>query len=258
MVNFEFLRKYQKLQYTIMFDRFTELDFAIVAFCDEDKSPFWNYTLTDHVLSEKELLKIEEIMVSSNRKSAVYFENKQELQSLKELLETEGYKKEYEDSWMFWAGGELDSSRFSLVKKVTNSEELKLFLETFNNCYQKNDPQNVYGELGDYLKVSEKVWKKHSRRNRLEYFMIYKGDKPVAVSTLTNHDGIGYISNVGSLREVRGEGFGKIASLYPVSQSIKNGNLEHCLATEEGTYPNEFYKRIGFETRFTAVCYVKQ
>jgi len=76
--------------------------------------------------------------------------------------------------------------------------------------------------------------------------------------TLTNHDGIGYISNVGSLRKVRGEGFGKIASLYPVSQSIKNGNLEHCLATEEGTYPNEFYKRIGFETRFTAVCYVKQ
>lgn len=94
-------------------------------------------------------------------------------------------------------------------------------------------------------------------RERIEYFMVYKGNKPVAVSTLTNYGDIGYISNVGSIREVRGEGFGKAATLFCVKESIKHGNKEHCLATEEGAYPNEFYKRIGFATRFTAIGYTK-
>jgi len=56
---------------------------------------------------------------------------------------------------------------------------------------------------------------------------------------------------------VRGQGYGKAATLYCIEQSIKNGNFEHCLATEENTYPNEFYKNIGFSTRFTAIGYTK-
>jgi len=86
--------------------------------------------------------------------------------------------------------------------------------------------------------------------------MMGRGE-PCAVATLTNFDGLGYISNVGSLKKVRGKGFGKIATLYCVAKSIKNNNQEHCLATEEGAYPNEFYKRIGFVTRFTACGYTK-
>lgn len=258
MINFEFLRKYQRLQYTIMFDKFVDLGFAIVAYCEGDNSSFWNYALTNQILSAEELSKIEETMQSFDRKPEVYFENRQDLQPLIDFLREKGYKKEFEDSWMFWGKEEIDVSRFNIVKKVANEAELKLFLKTFDACYQKDDPQNVYGELGDYLQVAEKVWHRHHESDRLEYFMVFKEDKPIAVSTLTNHEGIGYISNVGSLREVRGQGFGKIASLYCVEQSKKNSNSEHCFATEEGTYANEFYKRIGFDTRFTAVGYMKK
>ena len=126
-------------------------------------------------------------------------------------------------------------------------------MDTFNACYKKDDPQNPYGELGDYLNVARKVWSKYKRTNRLQYFVVFKGSEPVAVSTLTNFENIGYISNVGSLEKVRGEGFGKAATLFCVQESIKNGNDIHCLATEEGHYPNEFYKRIGFESRFNAI-----
>ncbi|MBP9700192.1 hypothetical protein KBD71_02825, partial [Candidatus Woesebacteria bacterium] len=69
--------------------------------------------------------------------------------------------------------------------------------------------------------------------------------------------GHGYISNVGSLRSVRGEGFGKLVTLYAVDQSIKNRNSFHYLGTEEGHYPNVFYTRIGFETKFKAVGWSK-
>lgn len=124
-------------------------------------------------------------------------------------------------------------------------------------CFQKDDPQNPYGTLGDYLTVAEKVWHRHHATDRIEYFTAFDGNEPVAVSTLTNFKQIGYISNVGSLRKVRGQGFGKLATLYCVDVSKKRDNHYHCLATEEGTYPHEFYQRIGFEKKFSAVCYKK-
>lgn len=256
MNNFYFLQKYQKLQYTIMYDGLVTLGFATVGYSKTDGSAFWNLALTDKILNENEILKIENVLKQHQRNSTIYFENKNELNGLKDLLKNKGYKKNYEDSWQFWMNGEkIDKKHFDSVKKVTDKAGLKIFLETFNQCYRKNDPQNPYGELGDYLKVAEDSWHKHNQNKRIEYFMVYKNNRPAGVSTLTNYDGIGYISNVGTLRQIRGEGFGKAATLFCVQESIKHGNKEHCLATEEGAYPNEFYKRIGLATRFTAIGY---
>ena len=106
--------------------------------------------------------------------------------------------------------------------------------------------------------MAEKVWRRHQTTNRIEYFTIFSEDKPVGVSTLTNFKQIGYISNVGSLRKVRGQGFGKLATLYCVDLSKKRGNKYHCLATEDGTYPHEFYQHIGFVKNFSAACYLKK
>jgi len=240
-----------------MFDALINFDFATLGYSKTDKSSYWNLALTDKFLSDIEINEIEEKFKQVDRVPTLYFENRPDLKPFSEKLIGKGYKRSYEDSWQFWKDKKIEDRYFESVKKVSTIEELKVFLETFNSCYQKGDPQNPYGELGDYLKVAENVWHKHNKTERLEYFIVYKNEKPVAVSTLTNFEGIGYISNVGSLKEVRGGGFGKAATLYCIYQSTKHGNTEHCLATEEGAYPNEFYKRIGFETRFTAVGYSK-
>ena len=154
-------------------------------------------------------------------------------------------------------GDSFSEERFFQIKKVENDDDLKIYLKTFDDCFRNDDPQNPYGELGDYLKVAEKVWREYHDSDRLEYFIAHKEDKAVAVATLNNFEGLGYISNVGSLREVRGEGFGKLVTLYCVEMSKRKGNSLHFLATEENTYPNEFYKQIGFETRFTGIAYSK-
>lgn len=256
MNNFEFLRKYYRLQHTIMFDDIVDLGFALVVYSKGDSSFFWNNALVGTLIDEKQLQQVEDKLESFKRKPAIYFENSNKLDSLMNFLREKGYKKGAEDSWQFWQGRDMDEKWFDSTKKVTNEKELNIYLKTFDKCYQKGDPQNPYGELGEYLQVAKEVWKKHFKNDRLEYFICYKNDKPVAVSTLTNFEGIGYISNVGSLREVRGEGFGKAATLYCVQESLKKGNKEACLATEEGKYPNEFYKRIGFSTRFKALAYI--
>ncbi len=251
----EFLRKYQQLQYNIMFDELINLRPAIIGYSKIDKTTFWNNALLNQLVSEEQLNQIQEKMHSLNRTPAIYFEDRPDLKPLVKLLVKNKYKKNFEDSWMFYQDKEIDTSLFSSVKKVETKEDLKIFLKLFDECFQKDDPQNPYGLLGDYIKVAEKAWNKHHQTNRIECFIVYDKKEPVAVSTLTNYKGIGYISNVGSLIKVRGKGFGKLATLFCVYVSKKHGNSIHCLATEEGTYPNEFYKRIGFKTLFNGVCY---
>lgn len=256
MNNYEFLLKYTRLQTDIMYNQVTDLGFAINTYSETDTSPYWNLTLTKEGLSKEQLSEIENKMVSFGRIPAVYFENTVAMEPVKILLADQGYRFKFEDSWMFHPNKEKHEIKHN-VKKVTTEKDLGVFLQVFDKCYQLDDPQNPYGTLGEYLKVAEAVWYKFKNSNRLKYFFAYKGDEPVAVSTLTNYQGIGYISNVGSLRKVRGEGFGKAVTLFALNQSKNNGNTTDCLATEEGFYPNKFYKCLGYRTRFTAVCYTK-
>lgn len=258
MKNSDFLLNYIKLQTGIMYDRIADLGFSIVVAGETYSSPFFNYAQVNSLIFEGQLKQIEKQHEKFDRKPTIYFENRPNLKPLIDFLIQHGYAKHWEDSWMFHDGKNINTSRFNQVKKVTNEQELKQFIKTFDTCYQEGDPQNPYGTLGDYLKVAEESWHKHHDTDRIEYFTIFDGKQPVAVSTLTNFAGIGYISNVGSLKGVRGQGFGKVASLYCVIKSQEHGNEVHALATEEGDYPNKFYKRIGFKTKFSADGYVKK
>lgn len=257
MNNFQFLQDYQELQNSIMFDKIIKEGEARIGYCEGDKTNFWNFALVKGPLNENDLKSIESIMKELDRNSTIYFENSAENKQVEKLLKQNGYKFSYEDSWMFYGSQDAPDYKKYEVKKIGNENDLKNFLSTFDSCYQKNDPQNPYDELGDYLNVAKEVWQKLQGSNRLEYFLVFDNSEPVAVSTLTTHNGIGYISNVGSLKKVRGRGFGKAATFHCVDTSLEYGNKVHCLATEEGTYPNEFYKRIGFKTKFTGVAYGK-
>ena len=148
-----------------MFDEVADLGFATVVYSKSDKAGYWNNALTDKILSKVELEQIGKILVSKDRAPTVYFENRPDLKKLSDFLETSNYKKVWEDSWQFWKNENIDNKYFESVKKVINQEDLKIFLETFNNCYEKNDPQNPYGEVGVYLKVTEDAWYRNNKTN---------------------------------------------------------------------------------------------
>jgi hypothetical protein len=257
MTNYQLLRTYLELQKGIAFDELFELEFATICFGKLDSSPFWNNALVNHELSDSQLTAIEQKLNSLERNPAIYFENKPELNKLEKFLRSKGYIDAAEDSLMFHSGDRIDETRFGQIKKVETPEDLEIFLQTFDACFQQDDPQNPYGELGEYLLSAKEAWLKHHSSNRIEYFVAYDAEQPVAVSALTNYKNIGYISNVGSLRAVRGKGYGKLATLYCVAQSKMHGHTEHMIATEEGTYPHQFYQQIGFSNRFTAKLMTK-
>jgi ribosomal protein S18 acetylase RimI-like enzyme len=234
-----------------------ELSYARIITNPKNDTFYWNYALTETDLTREEISEIEGLMKALGRNPAIYFEDGKGVSELKKRLTDSGYIKAFEDSWMFYEGEEPEKQDSSKIKKVESEKDLKLWLKTIDDCYQLNDAQNPYGLLGVYVSLAEETWKKYHESGVVEYFMAYKGEKPVAVVTLTNLNGFGYISNLGSLKEVRGEGFAKKIMLYCIEQSKAHKNAEHFLATEEGTYPNKFYERIGFRTRFRSVCFSK-
>lgn len=257
MNNSDFLKSYYHLQKDIMYDSLEPTSYGFLVTCNDDIHQYWNNALLERNITQDELRAIETQLQKYNRTPAVYFENTPEFEQTVQLLLQENYKKISEDSWMFYEHSYLDTSSFKNIKQVENEQELQIYIETLNACYKKDDPTNPYGELGSYLTAAKDDWLKIGTTGKLQYFIAYQENTPVAVATLTTSEKIGYISNVGSLTTVRGKGFGKAITLYCVYQSIQKGNTSHCLATEEGTNPNQFYKNLGFQTKFTALCYSK-
>jgi len=257
MDNYSFLKIFFRILDQLMLQKTLDLGYATLSFSEYDSSVFWNLALTNQLLNKQQICQVEDGFNKAKRIPAIYFEENDDNSQLKEILLQHNYKKAFEDSWMFYQNSIVDKQGFELVKKVKNKKDFEIFLNIFNRCYQKDDPQNPYGELGEYIGTMRRAWNKNSEDSGIECFVVYENNTPVAVSTLNNCEDVGYISNVGSLREVRGKGFGKLATLYAVSESLNKQHKITCLGTEEGTYPNKFYKRLGFQTKFTATAFSK-
>lgn len=261
MTNSDVLDIYINMQQDIIFNRLIKIypEKAVIAFCKNDDAVDWNFALIKKILSKKEVENLEKEFLQLKRTPSIYFENKHEFYPFKELLEVRGYKESYKDAWMFYKTTSVDLPQGYQVKKVYDEKDIEIFLEIFNKSYQKNDPQNPYGEWGKgYLKTISDSWYKHHSTQKVECFIFYKDEEPVAVSELVNYKDMGYITNVASMRHVRGQGFGKLATLHCVKRSLQRKHTYHFLATEEGQYPHKFYQKIGFKTEFTAVDYAKR
>jgi ribosomal protein S18 acetylase RimI-like enzyme len=261
VTNSDLLETYLHLQDGIIADRLLTLSSpeAIITFCKADEATYWNFALVKKVLSEQEIDLLEQAFVKLRRPPSIYFENKPSFSPLQKLLIKKNYQISFQESWMFYEQKSFVLPTDYQVKDVSNEEDMTLFLELFRRCYQKDDPQNSYGEIGEgYIKQLKKAWERYHGSQRLEYFIFYKNNDPVAISTLINYKNAGYISNVGSIPQVRGQGFGKLATLHCVRRSQELNHGYHFLATEKKSFLQKFYERMGFTTKFTTIDYVKE
>jgi ribosomal protein S18 acetylase RimI-like enzyme len=258
MTNYEFLEKWFQLMNGGSFDGVEDLGSAKASF-SKASHIFWNNALIDTLISDDQLQQIEDFYTSKQRTPALYFENTSEHQKLATFLESKGYEKKFEDNWLFYEKTEVSEKRFDTITQVKTDAEFELYMQAFVGSYQEDDPLNPYGAVPeDEIPKSWEEWRKLGPSGRIEKYVALKDGKPVAASGLHSFAGIGYIAPVGSLVSVRGEGFGKAITIYAVKRSIERGNQITCLSTEEGTYPHEFYQRIGFTKKFTALLYGKK
>lgn len=231
-------------------------DDIIMTFCEDNSEVWWNYALTNHIVSNEELNYIEDFFKKRNRLPSVYFSDDEKNKPLVDFLNNKGYKISAKDSWLFWnkESPNIDSEG---VIEVDDNADFEKWINTFVKSYPKDDPKNPYGEQSKFAEVLKKSWYDKKTKND-NYYLLLEDNKPVATAILTNYNKMGYISGVGSIPSVRGKGFGKKISLHCVNESIRLGNKHHFLATEKGDYPYEFYQRIGFEPQFVAYLYTKK
>lgn len=258
MTNHDVLEKFLDIQRDTLMSRNHLVASARLTINDFDQSPFWNYCLVNNMITDKELSDLRDKFTQLNRKPALYFEHTDKLKPLETFLLDRKFKNIINDSWMFFDTTKppaIDEEKSDSIKTVESIDTLDLWIQTMDQSYRPDDPKNPFGQLGHYLDLAKQSWIKNHKTGEYEYYLAYKGDIPVAVATLTIKKDFAYISNVGSIIDVRSQSYGKAITLFCVQKAIEAGINNIALATEEGTYPNEFYKRIGFSTRFIAKCY---
>ncbi|MBP9749910.1 MAG: GNAT family N-acetyltransferase [Candidatus Pacebacteria bacterium] len=252
----EILEAFLAIQVHTMFSAIESVNGFLVIHNDFDQTPYWNYALCTERPTEMHIRTIEKRMRTLQRKPAIYFPNTPSFHPLIEMLKHE-WQLHNEDSWMFFEGTIPENLNVDQIKKVSSSVELEQWLTTLDASFLANDPQNPYGTLGTYIDLARRAWKENNALGKFEYVIAFDRGEPVAVATLTYEGTLAYISNVGSRKDYRGKGYGKLVTLYCVLEASRHAVSDICLATEEGTYPNSFYKKIGFRTRFSACNYAK-
>jgi ribosomal protein S18 acetylase RimI-like enzyme len=232
------------------------IDKAILAYSEGDSEIWWNFALLRKPIQKEDLDSIEAFFTKLKRKPSIYFSDDKEFDQIPEILKKESYKLSATDSWLSWERESPQIDNLNVIE-VKSDENFKTWVETFVKSYPKDDPKNPYGEQKEFAKNLGRLWKTR-KRNEDQYFLALDNDSPVATGILTTYGDLGYISGIGSIPSARGKGFGKKISLYCVRESFNKGNRHHSIATEEGTFPFEFYKRIGFTPKFVAYLYSKE
>ncbi len=228
----------------------------ILTFSKDDSELWWNYALINNTISNDELDYIETFFKKRNRFPSIYFSEGKKSKLIINFLKKNGYELTAQDSWLFWNKKSPTIDGKDIIKIKTDIEFEK-FIGTYIESYPKDDPKNSYGDQTEFAKALKKSWY-DKKKSYDTHYLLFGNNKPIATAILTNYQKIGYLTAIGSIPSVRGEGYGKKISLYCVQESFKLKNKYHFLVTEKGSYPYEFYQRIGFEPQFVVYLYTKK
>jgi ribosomal protein S18 acetylase RimI-like enzyme len=104
-----------------------------------------------------------------------------------------------------------------------------------------------------YAATHESALKKNVN---LRHFSLYKQEKPIASITLSMHDAIARIDDVGTLPEFQGKGYATHLMRYVLSEAKKLG-ARHCFL-ESSDSGLGVYQKLGFETLFKNNIYSRK
>jgi ribosomal protein S18 acetylase RimI-like enzyme len=232
-----------------------ENDDNIFVYTKENPEPWWNFVFFKRNLEQKDFKKVQNFFCKKERKSSIYLFDDLKNKENESILKKECYKLITKDSYLFWDNKKPKINDSEIIEVKTDNE-FNIWIKTFVKSYPKDDPKNPYGEQKQFAKLLKKRWNENKVKNS-KYFIVFKNKIPVSVGMLTSHNKQGYLSLIGSIPSVRGQGYGKKVTLYCINESFKLGNKNHYLITEKGHYPFKFYNKIGFNEKFSAYLYNK-
>ncbi|MBU3957365.1 GNAT family N-acetyltransferase [Patescibacteria group bacterium] len=173
-----------------------------------------------------------------------------------ELLFAYGFKKAYSESWMVH-NKKITHPRVKEVEmiKVQTAAQMRKFIELFNSFggnLPKSKRMNKF-----YEGVLWNSFKKRQSQIEVRHYLAILNQKPVGFGSLVVAKNYISIYNIGVLKQVRNRGIGKVLVNKLITDAKKLKGKGIFLQTTAGSLAQKFFKKMGFDIRFTADVFEK-
>lgn len=249
-------------QQGMYFSEIEVIDGAVLLYSDIIEDFFWNYAAQINTTRERVEELIQKIITfyrNKERQPSIYLTPFAQPPDILKHLENHGFKIELKDAWMVYDKKTLciKKPKNLIIEEVRDIEDMEIFIKVFYEAYGGASEDEPYGKLpptyGEALRSS---FKNLSKKSIITHYLGFIDKKPVGIGTLISSDEFRGIYNVGTSSNYRRMGIGSVISLKALEASKIKGNTTTYLMTEEGSYVEEFYKKLGFSTKFIGEGYV--
>lgn len=184
----------------------------------------------------------------------------QEIYNEKELFFDDTYKLISNEVWQIYDDFDnLENIKIncSLDVKLEKTTDMKLYSEEMIKAYQTGEEDDPYGDLDSVYKEVYENYKKVQNEYTDEFYFAKVNDEIVGVTSGVWDNEIYGIYGLAVKKEFRCKGIGK-EIIKQQLQMCKDKRLKLAfLQTEEGYYPADTYRKLGFKDICTEYYYIK-
>lgn len=265
-MDFEYYRFIMRNQFELLkgmfMDQYQEKDGFTFFRSNIINDSFWNFAanITYQNLKIDGFLKnLEETFRQEDRVPCIYIPTFAEDSDLiRGYLSGNGYQIRDHDAFMFFNDWSSQINIMNEVKEVENRKDLEAFIDVLNDAFGgEPTEENPYGGTVDasYERALEKSLDNDEKK--FHHMVLFEGNNPVSIATLTYKDGYGGLNNVGTKTEYWNKGYGKQIVKACIDKFHKLGGGILYLLTEKDSKNELWYKNLGFKIRFINEQYVK-
>ena len=209
---------------------------------------FWNMIVPTMERPGTSISEVKEFFSSLDRNPTLYGE-KEWIDSIIEKRDISGLEVKFTDAWMRFEGDlEPASDEFSYVK-VRSGDEKDVFVDIFSEAFGGDGDDEPYGGLGEgYHSGVMKTLNGVFGADSCENILVEKDGKFVGIGTLAVKNDVAFVYNIATLPDHQGEGVGTAATRKVIELVDEDEVEDIILQTEAGSYVEEFYSDMGFET----------
>lgn len=248
------------------FDGIDKYENYTIAYHNKIKDYWYNF-ITDIKAHSKEefdkiILEAMPKLKDRNREIAVaILPFMQDIYNKKELFFDDTYELISKEVWQIY--DDFDSLKYIETNcrvdvKLEKTTNMKLYSEEMIKAYQTGDKEDPYGDLDSVYKEVYENYKKEQNEYEDEFYFAKVNDKIVGVTSSVCDNEIYGIYGLAVKKEFRCKGIGK-EIIKQQLQMCKDKKLKLAfLQTEEGYYPADTYRKLGFKDVCTEYYYIKR
>lgn len=248
------------------FDGIDNFEKYSIAYHNKIKDYWYNF-ITDIKAESKEefdkiILEASNKMKEKNRDVAIaVLPYMKEIYTNREMFFDNNYELVSNEVWQIFDNfEELDNikTNCSLNVKLEKTTDMKLYSEQMIQAYQTGDETDPYGDLDSVYKEVYEDYKKLENEYTDEFYFAKVNNEIVGVTSGVYDKEIYGIYGLAVKKDFRCKGIGK-EIIKQQLQICKDKKLKLAfLQTEEGYYPANTYRKLGFKDVCTEYYYIKR